>query len=31
LRKKNLYDSIDKEKLLAALREKKGMPVDITK
>ena len=31
LRKKNLYDSIDKEKLLAALREKKGIPVDITK
>jgi len=31
LRKKNLYDSIDKEKMLTALREKKGIPVDITK
>jgi L,D-transpeptidase ErfK/SrfK len=31
LRKRNLYDSIDKEKMLAALREKKGIPVDITK
>jgi L,D-transpeptidase ErfK/SrfK len=31
LKKKNLYDSVDKEKLLAALREKKGIPVDITK
>ena len=31
LRKKNLYDSIDKEKMLSALREKKGIPVDITK
>jgi L,D-transpeptidase ErfK/SrfK len=31
LKKKNLYDSVDKEKLLTALREKKGMPVDITK
>lgn len=30
LRKKNLYDSIDKEKMLTALREKKGIPVDIT-
>ena len=31
LKKKNLYDSIDKEKMLTALREKKGIPVDITK
>ncbi|MFZ3135880.1 MAG: L,D-transpeptidase family protein [Thermodesulfovibrionales bacterium] len=31
LRKKDLYDSIDKEKMLSALREKKGIPVDITK
>jgi L,D-transpeptidase ErfK/SrfK len=31
LKKKNLYDSIDKEKLLTTLREKKGIPVDITK
>jgi L,D-transpeptidase ErfK/SrfK len=31
LRKKNLHDSIDKEKMLSALREKKGIPVDITK
>jgi L,D-transpeptidase ErfK/SrfK len=31
LRKKNLYESIDKDKMLSALREKKGIPVDITK
>jgi L,D-transpeptidase ErfK/SrfK len=31
LKKKNLYDSIDKEKMLTALKEKKGIPVDITK
>ena len=31
LKKKNLYDSVDKDKLLAALKEKKGFPVDITK
>ena len=31
LRNKNLYDTIDKEKMLSALREKRGIPVDITK
>lgn len=31
LRKKNLYENIDKDKMLAALKEKKGIPVDITK
>lgn len=31
LKKKNLYTKIDKEKMLAALREKKGFPSDITK
>jgi L,D-transpeptidase ErfK/SrfK len=30
LRKKNLFDSIDGKKLLAALKEKRGMPVDIS-
>jgi L,D-transpeptidase ErfK/SrfK len=31
LRKKNLYDMVDREKMLSALREKKGIPVDVTK
>jgi hypothetical protein len=31
LKKKNLYESIDKDKMLSALREKKGIPVDITR
>lgn len=31
LRKKNLYERIDKEKMLTTLREKRGMPVDISK
>jgi L,D-transpeptidase ErfK/SrfK len=31
LRKKNLYENIDKDKMLAALKEKKGIPIDITK
>ncbi len=30
LRKKNLYKSVDKEKMLSALREKSGIPVDIS-
>jgi L,D-transpeptidase ErfK/SrfK len=31
LRKKNLYELIDKEKMISTLREKKGNPVNITK
>ena len=30
LKKKNLYDSINKEKMIMALREKKGYPVNIS-
>ena len=30
LRKKNLYKGVDKEKMLSALREKSGIPVDIS-
>lgn len=30
LSKKNLYKSVDKEKMLSALREKSGIPVDIS-
>ncbi len=30
LRKKNLYDAIDKDKMIAALKEKKGFPVNIS-
>jgi L,D-transpeptidase ErfK/SrfK len=30
LRKKNLYTGVDKEKMLSALREKSGIPVDIS-
>jgi hypothetical protein len=30
LRKNNLYEKIDKEKMLSALREKRGMPVIIS-
>ena len=30
LRKKKLYEKIDKDKMLSALREKKGFPVNIT-
>ncbi len=30
LRKKKLYEKIDKDKMLTTLREKKGFPVDIT-
>lgn len=30
LRKKNLYERIDKEKMLTTLREKRGFPIDIT-
>jgi hypothetical protein len=31
LRKKNLYENIDKEKMLVALKEKRGIPVDISR
>jgi len=31
LRKMNLYDSIDKEKMIMALREKRGYPVNISR
>ncbi|MEW6570133.1 MAG: L,D-transpeptidase family protein [Nitrospirota bacterium] len=31
LRKKNLYEDIDKEKMLSALRAKQGIPVDISR
>jgi L,D-transpeptidase ErfK/SrfK len=30
LRKKNLYDKIDRDKMLVTLREKRGIPVDIS-
>ena len=29
--KKDLYKKVDKDKMLVALREKKGFPVDISK
>ncbi len=31
MKKKNIYENIDKEKMLSTLREKRGMPVDISK
>jgi L,D-transpeptidase ErfK/SrfK len=31
LRKKNIYHTIDKEKMISALRQKRGLPVNITK
>jgi hypothetical protein len=31
LKKRNLYEIIDKEKMLIVLKEKKGFPVDISK
>ena len=31
LRRKNLYDTIDKDKMISALKEKKGFPVNISR